>query len=174
MQRNEHSNFCANLTPMPIDPRETTYYKRARFTTRLPNAYLYSPSHYWVREVEIGVLQIGMTKFATRMLGDFVEFSFKVAAGDRVAVGEAIGAIEGFKAVADLYCVVTGAFLTSNPQVEPEPELVDSDPYDRGWLYQVRGGPTDELLDVAGYIDVLNATIERMLAESKTEEDRNC
>ena len=159
---------------MPIDPRETTYYKQARFTTRLPNAYLYSPSHFWVCEVEPGVLRVGMTKFATRMLGDFVEFRFNVAEGDPVAVGEAIGDVEGFKAVADLYCAVTGVFLTGNSQIEQEPELVDTDPYDRGWLYQVRGIPADELLDVAGYIDVLNATIDKMLAESKTQEERNC
>jgi glycine cleavage system H protein len=159
---------------MPINPQQTTYFKQARFTTRLPNGYLYSPSHYWVRESSPGVLQIGMTKFATRMLGDFVEYNLSVNPGDVLAVGEPIGILEGFKAVADIYCAVAGEFLGGNPLLEQQPELVDTDPYDRAWLYQVRAALPEDLLDVTGYIGILNATIERMLAESKAEEDRNC
>ena len=159
---------------MPIDPRETTYFKQARFTTRLPNSYLYSPSHYWVRKVEPGVLQIGMTKFATRMLGDFVEYNLGVAPGDMLEVGEPIGTLEGFKAVADIYCAVAGEFLGGNTLLEKQPELVDTDPYDQAWLYQVRAVSPDDLLDVTSYIGILNDTIERMLAESKSEENRNC
>jgi len=159
---------------MPIDPLATTYFKQARFSTRLPNAYRYSPAHYWVQEIEPGLLRIGMTKFATRMLGDFVEFGFQVAPGHQVQVGEPIGTIEGFKAVAEVYCAADGEFLGGNAAIEQEPDLVDADPYDRGWLYTVRGTPGADLLDVTGYIGLLDATIEKMLAESQAQENKNC
>lgn len=159
---------------MPIDPDATTYYKEARFTTRLPNAYSYTPSHFWIVETEAGLLRVGMTKFATRMLGDFVEFRFDVAPGEAVEVGQPIGSIEGFKAVSELYCAVHGEFQGGNASVQEHPELVDADPYDGGWLYQVRGSTGSEALDVNGYIGVLDATIERMLAESKAREERTC
>lgn len=159
---------------MPLDPRGTTYFKQARFTTRLPNGYWYSPAHYWVREAGSGVLQVGMTKFATRMLGDFVEYHLEPPIGERVEVGQAIGSLEGFKAVAEIYCAVAGEFVGGNSQIAQQPELIDNDPYDQGWLYAVRGPLPNDLLDVAAYTGVLNATIERMLAESKTAEEKTC
>lgn len=115
-----------------------------------------------------------MTKFATRMLGDFVEFTFLPPPGVTVKVGEPIGTIEGFKAVSDIYSAVAGEFLRVNSAVEQQPDLVDTDPYDRGWLFEVKGELDEQLLDVDGYINVLQATIERMLAETDKAEDRNC
>ena len=159
---------------MPIDPDATTYYRQARFSTRLPNAYRYTRSHFWISEPAPGVLRVGMTKFATRMLGDFVEFRFEVTANEIVKVGQPIGSIEGFKAVSELYSAVDGEFVGENRELAEHPDLVDSDPYDQGWLYQVRGSPGPDALDVNGYIDVLDATIERMLAETKAQEDRTC
>lgn len=159
---------------MPVDPQHTTYFKQARFTTRLPNVYSYARSHYWICEIEPGVLRIGMTKFAARMLGDFVEIGFNVVPGDSVEPGQPIGSIEGFKAVADVYNAVPGVFLGRNPAVEGSPDLVDTDPYDQGWLYQIQGSLGEDLLDVTGYIGVLNATIEKMLKDSKKQENRNC
>jgi glycine cleavage system H protein len=159
---------------MPIDPHATTYYRQARFSTRLPNAYRYTPSHFWILEVESGLLRVGMTKFATRMLGDFVEFRFDVAQKEMIEVGQPIGVIEGFKAVSEIYSAVNGSFEGGNAELAEHPELMDSDPYDRGWLYQVRGSPGVDALDVTGYISVLDATIERMLAESQAREDRTC
>src|SRR5687768_301775 len=102
---------------MPRDPRNSTYFRQARFTTRLPNECLYSPSHYWLEEIEAGVWRVGLTRFATRMLGDFVELSIQPVAGEQVAVGEVIGWIEGFKAVTDVYCSVGGEFRGINAQV---------------------------------------------------------
>ena len=163
------------LMTMPVDPRETTYFKQARFSTRLPNTYLYLPSHYWLQEIQPGVLRIGMTKFATRMLGDFVEFRFDVGPGNQVAVGEPIGCIEGFKAMADVYCAVDGEFVAANSQIERQPELIDADPYDQGWLYQVKGRPGNDALDVAGYVNVLNATIQKMMAAAPdAPEEKTC
>src|SRR5262245_40877535 len=99
---------------MPIDPQRTIYYKRARFTTRLPIDRHYVQSHYWIAEDQPGELRIGLTKFAMRMLGDYVESQFTVAVGESVTVGQPIGSIEGFKAVSEIYCVAAGVFAGAN------------------------------------------------------------
>lgn len=142
---------------------ETIAYKRSRFSSRLPVRYRYVPSHFWLREAEPGVWEVGFTKFATRMLGDIVEFEFKVAAGARVEPGQIIGWTEGFKALSDLYSVASGEFLGANPALASSITLIDQDPYDRGWLYKFRGQPDPRHTDVQGYIAVLDATIDTML-----------
>jgi glycine cleavage system H protein len=108
------------------------------------------------------------------MLGDLVECRFEMVPGDRVAIGQAIGSIEGFKAVSDLYCVAAGEFLGGNSDLEQDPTLLDLDPYDRGWLYRVRGRPTELVTDVKGYIEHLDASIDRMLEESPQQTRKSC
>jgi glycine cleavage system H protein len=159
---------------MPIDPGQTIYYKRARFTTRLPLAHRYAPSHFWLAEESSDIWRVGLTKFATRMLGGLVEFRFETVSGDLIAVGQPIGYIEGFKAVSDIYCVIAGEFEGSNPEMEKDPALLDRDPYDRGWLYRVRGRPTEPTMDVSQYIQQLDATIDRMLEQSLDHKEKSC
>ena len=147
---------------MPEDRPETVYYKRSRFSSRLPADRLYTPSHFWAAEVEAGVWRVGFTKFATRMLGDLVEHGFQVKPGDAVAVGQAIGWVEGFKALTDLYCVVDGEFAGANPALERDATLTDGDPYGQGWLYAARGTPDANSVDVHGYTQLLDLTIDKM------------
>jgi len=149
--------------------QETLAYKRARFSTRLPLAYRYTPSHYWLRESEPGVWQVGFTKFATRMLGEMVEFDFKVPAGTLIEPGQVIGWTEGFKAMSDIYSAASGEFLGANPALATAITLIDHDPYGKGWLYSVRGNPDSGNTDVNGYIAVLDATIETMLRNRHDE-----
>jgi glycine cleavage system H protein len=156
---------------MTIDPRDTIYYKRARFTTRLPTTLWYAPSHCWLREMDPGCYRVGLTRFATRMLGDFVECEFTVSAGDPIRVGETIGWIEGFKAVSDVFAVVSGQWLEWNAELNQNPTLVDRDPYDRGWLYAVRGDRAQNSTDVNGYIAHLDRTIDRIIASQHAQED---
>jgi len=150
---------------LPIHPKQNIYYKRSRFTTWLPPAHRYSESHYWLWEIEPGVWRIGFTRFATRMLGDLVEHGFNVQPGEKVAVGQAIAWVEGFKAISDIYCVAEGEFLGGNPALLEDISLVDSAGYDAGWLYAVKGSPDPNSLDVNGYIKVLDATIDRLRAK---------
>ena len=142
---------------------ETVAYKRSRFSTRLPMAYRYTPSHYWLLEVEPGIWRVGFTKFATRMLGDIVEFDFKVQAGAAIEAGQVLGWTEGFKAMSDIYSAASGEFLGANPALAASITLVDHDPYGEGWLYRVRGAPDPRGTDVHGYIAALDATIDAML-----------
>jgi glycine cleavage system H protein len=151
---------------MSQDPSSNFYYKRSRFSTKLPVGRRYTPSHYWLEEVEAGLWRIGFTKFATRMLGDFVEHGFEPKVGDAVAVGQTIGWVEGFKALTDLYCVADGQFAGGNPALEADITLADSDPYGRGWLYAVRGTPDPGATDVHGYAAMLDLTIDKMQSKA--------
>lgn len=141
----------------------TIAYKRSRFSTRLPVDYRYTASHYWLNESEPGVWRIGFTKFASRMLGEMVEFDFRVAPGAGIHVGQVVGWTEGFKAMSDIYSAASGEFLGANPALAAAITLIDHQPYGEGWLYQVRGEPDPGSTDVNGYIAVLDATIDTML-----------
>ena len=145
-------------------PSETLAYKRARFGTRLPKDRFYTRSHYWLREVEPAIWRVGLTKFATRMLGDVVECQFEVGPGSRLELGRKIGWIEGFKAVSDIYAVAEGDFGGSNAALAQDITLIESDPYGRGWLYQASGRPEPDSVDALGYATILDATIDKMLA----------
>jgi glycine cleavage system H protein len=138
-------------------------YKRNRFSTRLPVDCRYTAAHYWLREEDSGIWRVGFTKFATRMLGDLVEYDFAVAPGTDVTVGQEIGSIEGFKAVTTLYSVAAGEFLGAGDTLVSDITSVESDPYGRGWLYRVKGQADPESVDVQGYVAILDATIDKML-----------
>jgi glycine cleavage system H protein len=156
-----------------VNSPETIPYRKSRFGTRLPARLRYTRAHYWLDEVAPGVWRAGFTKFATRMLGDLVDFSFTVDPGGAVGLGQAVGSMEGFKAVTDVYSVVEGELVRINPEADRDISLIDSDPYGRGWLFEVRGRPDPETLDVYGYIAVLDATIDKMLA-GRHEEPEDC
>jgi len=146
---------------------ETIHYKRSSFSTRLPKTYLYSPTHYWLNPIGEGVYRVGLTKFSTRMLGDMVDQGFEVQPGAQVDLGQVIGWIEGFKAIADIYCVAQGEFLGPNPELESEIELVTRSPYRQGWLFEVSGTPDKNVVDVDGYVSVLDGAIDRILAQQE-------
>lgn len=148
---------------MSAKPETVIHYKRSRFSTRLPATRRYTRSHYWLAKQEAGLWRVGFTKFATRMLGDLVEYNFAVQAQDRVEIGQEIGWIEGFKAVTDIYCAVGGAFVRTNPELERDITAPESDPYGAGWLYEVRGTEEPDSVDVNGYAAILDATIDKML-----------
>ncbi|MGH9338912.1 MAG: glycine cleavage system protein H [Acidobacteriota bacterium] len=147
---------------MSSGPHEQVRYKRARFSTRLPAGRLYTSGHFWMSEQEPNLWQVGMTKFATRMLGEMVEHGFEVEPGKAVQVGQVIGWVEGFKAASDLFCVVDGQFQRGNPNLDEKIRLLHTDPYGKGWLYEVRGTPEPNAVDVHGYVEVLDETIDRI------------
>ncbi len=149
----------------------TKFYKRSHFVTHLPVDAVFSPSHSWLLRMEDGVCRVGLTKFATRMLGEMVDHKFELAADAPVQVGQIIGWVEGFKAISDIYAIAEGTFLRSNPQLAEDISLVSSAPYDAGWLYEVRGEPDARCLDVAAYSGVLDATIDKILEEQKAAEN---
>ncbi len=149
---------------MSQDPKtQRIFYKRSHFATHLPSPYLYTPSHAWLFEETAGVWRVGLTKFATRMLGEMVDHGFEVDPKAPVEKGEIIGWLEGFKAISDLYCPVTGSFLEGNPTLSEDISVISSAPYTTGWLYRVQGVPDDQCTDVQTYIALLDATIDKMM-----------
>jgi glycine cleavage system H protein len=153
--------------------QETVAYKRSRFSTRLPVQYRYTASHYWLHESEPGLWRVGLTKFATRMLGEMVEFDFKVQPGARIDVGQVIGWTEGFKAMSDVYSVASGEFVGVNPALAAAITLIDHEPYGEGWLYEVSGQPDPANTDVNGYVAVLDTTIDTMLRSRHDQGERH-
>jgi glycine cleavage system H protein len=77
-------------------------------------------------------------------------------------VGQEIGWVEGFKALTDLYGVVEGEFAGTNPALDADPTLTDTDCYNAGWLYNARGTPEPNSVDVHGYTQLLDLTIDKM------------
>lgn len=145
-------------------------YKRCLFFATLPKAYRYTAAHCWLAKVaEPDVWRVGFTKFAVRMLGDFVEMQAHLQPGDRVGLGQEIGSYEGLKAVSSLYCAVDGLFHRVNPALDSDGEISRIDPHAAGWLYEVRGTPDPSSHDVLGYVGVLNATIDKLQGEPKKE-----
>ena len=138
------------------------YYRRLLFRTRLLGDRRYTPSHFWVQEQAPGTWRIGLTKFASRMLGDVVEIHFDRREGDRVELGQEIGWFEGFKARSDLYSVASGVFAGSNPLLADRIVVVDDDRYRRGWLYEIQGEPDPQAMDMHAYAALLDGTIDRM------------
>lgn len=150
----------------PANP-QTIFFKRSHFATHLPAHALYSPSHYWLVRDADGTWRVGFSKFAVRMLGDLVDQSFDVPEGAPVQPGKIIGWIEGFKAISDIYCVVDGTFCGGNPSLKGRLEQINDSPYDHGWLYRAAGTPDRNCMPVSDYVNLLNATIDRMLAQQK-------
>lgn len=156
----------ATSPPHVRPPREEDVrFKRSRFVARFPRGYRYSSAHYWLAEDGQGLWRIGLTHFATRMLGEIVEFDVETAPGAAVKEGEVIGWIEGMKAITDLFCVATGELLGMNPTALEDAELVCKDPYGDGWLYAVRGIPDPQCTDVETYLKRLGETLDTMEAQ---------
>ena len=120
-----------------------------------PDDLKYTPEHEWVRvpgETE-GSVRIGITHFAQDALGDIVYVSLP-AVGDSVAAGAACGELESTKSVSDVYAPVNGEVVSVNETLDTTPELVNSDPYGAGWLYEVipaDAGSVSALMDAADY-----------------------
>ena len=115
-----------------------------------PNTLKYSKSHEWVKELDGGVVEIGLTDYAQDALGSLV-FVNLPEEGDPVTAGETFADVESVKAVSDVYSPVTGEVLEINEELLDHPEYINEDPYG-AWFVRV-GNVTeyDELLDAEGY-----------------------
>lgn len=118
-----------------------------------PDDLHYTADHEWVREGADGVVRVGITAFAQDALGDVVYVSLPEV-GDTVAAGDSVGEVESTKSVSDLYSPLAGEVVTVNEALDATPELVNSDPYGEGWMYELRlaeGASLTDLQDVATY-----------------------
>jgi glycine cleavage system H protein len=119
----------------------------------VPDELRYTAEHEWVRRSEAGRLRIGITDYAQDALGDIV-FVTLPEQGRTVTAGEPLGEVESTKSVSDIFAPVGGTVVSRNEVLDEHPELVNSAPYDDGWLVEIdpsESGSDDELLDAAGY-----------------------
>ncbi|MBR1928800.1 MAG: glycine cleavage system protein GcvH [Paludibacteraceae bacterium] len=117
-----------------------------------PENLRYTREHEWIR-VEGSEAFVGITDYAQSELGEIV-FVDVDTIGETIAQGEVFGSVEAVKTVSDLNMPVTGEVLEFNEELNDHPELVNSDPYGKGWMVKVivnDPSELDNLLDAAAY-----------------------
>ena len=120
-----------------------------------PDDLKYTSEHEWVRspgQAE-GSVRIGITDYAQDALGDIVYVSLPEVGAD-VEEGSAVGELESTKSVSDVYAPLAGSVVARNEALDGNPELVNTDPYGEGWLFEVvpaDPSAVDALMDAAAY-----------------------
>jgi glycine cleavage system H protein len=127
--------------------------------SNFPEDLKYTPEHEWVRSGNGRTVRIGVTEYAADQLGDIVYVSLPTV-GEEVAAGDACGELESTKSVSDLFCPVDGTVTAVNEQLTSSPEIINSDPYGDGWLFEVEvseDADLDALLDADAYAEEVTA-----------------
>lgn len=117
-----------------------------------PTDLRFTASDEWVRR-EDDEMVTGVTSFAAEQLGDVV-FVQLPEVGKHYATGDTFGEIESVKAVSDLYCPIAGEIIAVNEDLDPNPVLVNEDPYGKGWMVRLKpdnSAEYDSLLDAQAY-----------------------
>ncbi len=113
----------------------------------------YTKDHEWIKLVDGNTALIGITDFAQGELGDIVYVDITTV-GKTLNAEEIFGTVEAVKTVSDLFLPVAGTIEEVNSELEREPELVNTDPYGKGWMVKVtvtNPADLDELLDAEAY-----------------------
>jgi glycine cleavage system H protein len=124
----------------------------------VPANLKYTKDHEWVL-VEGKVATIGITDFAQRELGDIVFIEIETM-GEKLGHGEVFGTVEAVKTVSDLFMPVSGTVTIKNSELDDAAELVNSDPYGKGWMIKVAvddESEIDALLDAEAYIKLIGS-----------------
>ena len=124
----------------------------------VPTDLHYTRDHEWVR-VDGEEATVGITQYAADQLGDIV-FVELPEAGRELEEAKAFGVVESVKAVSDLFAPLSGEVTAVNDALAGDPELVNSDPYGRGWMIKLHvkdAGQLDDLLDGPAYDDLVAA-----------------
>lgn len=118
----------------------------------IPDELRYSTDHEWIRR-DGDTVTIGITEYAQDALGDVV-FVELPDTGTSVSAGESFSEVESTKSVSDIYAPVSGSVSEVNAELEGEPELLNNDPYGRGWICRITmSDPSelDALMDAGAY-----------------------
>ena len=102
----------------------------------IPSNLLYTKDHEWV-SINDNIATIGITNFAQGELGDIVYVEVETE-GEELNSEEVFGSIEAVKTVSDLFMPLSGEIIEFNEELETQPELVNSDPYEAGWIIKIQ------------------------------------
>ena len=119
---------------------------------KFPENLRYTKDHEWVK-LEGVTATVGITDFAQKELGDIVYVEVETI-GKKLNAGDIFGTVEAVKTVSDLYLPVSGTITELNDKLTKSPELVNDDPYDKGWMIQMKidnAADVEKLLDAAAY-----------------------
>jgi glycine cleavage system H protein len=122
-----------------------------------PENLRYTKDHEWVR-IEGDEAIIGITEFAQRELGDIVYVEVETV-GKALSTGSVFGTVEAVKTVSDLYLPLSGSITELNPDLNSNPELVNTDPYGKGWMVRMKiknPAEVDELLAADAYSSLVS------------------
>jgi glycine cleavage system H protein len=123
----------------------------------IPSDLKYTKDHEWIK-IEGDVATIGITEFAQGELGDIVYVDVDTL-DDTVEKDDVFGSVEAVKTVSDLIMPLTGEVTEFNEELEDEPELVNTDPYGKGWMIKATISETsqiDDLLDAEAYKELIS------------------
>jgi glycine cleavage system H protein len=101
----------------------------------IPSDLLYTKDHEWIK-IENGIATVGITDYAQGELGDII-FIELPDIGDSVQAKDSIGTIEAVKTVADIYSPMNGEISEVNVNLEDNPDIINTDPYDSGWIIRL-------------------------------------
>ena len=121
-----------------------------------PDDLKYTKDHEWIK-LEGDTATVGITDFAQNELGDIVYIEVNTV-GETLEQEETFGTIEAVKTVSDLFMPVSGEVLEFNDELEGSPDIVNQDPYGKGWIAKIKiSDPSeiDELLDVEKYKELV-------------------
>ncbi|MGH3735708.1 MAG: glycine cleavage system protein GcvH [Micromonosporaceae bacterium] len=125
----------------------------------IPEELRYTAEHEWVRTGDGAAVRIGITDYAQDALGDIVYVDLPEV-GDAVTAGERFGEVESTKSVSDIYAPLDGTVTAVNDKLSKKPELLNTDPYGKGWLVEI------EPADAAALGGLLDATAYTALTET--------
>ncbi len=123
--------------------------------SNLPEHLKYAETHEWAWLDENGEVVVGITDHAQEALGDIMHVDLP-AVGDVVRAGDAVAVIESVKTASDIHAPVDGEIMAVNTALEDEPERVNDEPYDGGWLFRIQpvdAAQLDELLTPQAYAE---------------------
>jgi|SRR5690554_395439 len=108
----------------------------------IPSELKYTSDHEWIK-IDGDIATVGITDFAQSELGDIVYVEIETV-GDELEKGEVFGTVEAVKTVSDLFMPMNGEVIEMNENIESEPEIVNEDPYGKGWMVKIKmSDPSD-------------------------------
>lgn len=122
----------------------------------IPQELKYTKDHEWIK-IEGDVATVGITDFAQGELGDIVYVEVETV-DETLDREEVFGTVEAVKTVSDLFLPLTGEIIEFNETLEDEPELVNSDPYGKGWMVKIKfseASEVEDLLDATAYKELV-------------------